>query len=304
MLWFLTSVASYFFSALVAIIDKYLLTGPLPHPRIYAFFIGILGAFVLFLIPFSFFIPDIFIIPDTGEIILSLFAGALFIYALYWFFKGLHQFEASRIVPAIGALTPLFVFSFTFLKEEEIFGPQAKLAFTFLILGTVIFSLKKEKGINFNSLKISIIAAFLFALHFFLAKIIYLNQPFVSGFIWLRMGGAILAVLFLFSKQTRELLSFKKIKKPQKILGLFLLGQSLGVFSAVLQNLAVALVSTTFLAFVMALEGTKYIFVLIIAFFLSFKFPKILKEEFSKELIFQKSFATLLVCVGITLLFI
>jgi hypothetical protein len=41
---------------------------------------------------------------------------------------------------------------------------------------------------------------------------------------------------------------------------------------------------------------------LIFAVFLSFKFPHILKEEFSGKILFQKIFAILLIGVGLALL--
>jgi len=308
MFWFFSAIAAYFFSALVAIVDKYLLAGPLPHPRVYAFYVGIFGGLALFLIPLGFLFPDTdwFIVPAWDQIAMSLVSGALFVYALYWFFKGLYHFEASRIVTAVGGLNPIFILAFILifilLEGGEFLDLKTGLAFVLLVLGTIIISFKRGRGIDLKSIKISSIAAFLFASSFFLAHLVYQEQSFISGFIWLRIGGIIPALLYLLSKETREVLFMKQVKKPKQIFGLFMLGQLFGGASAILQNLAIAFVPITFLAFVIALEGTKYIFVLLIAFFFSFRFPKILKEEFSKEAIFQKGLAVLLISLGIILL--
>jgi len=53
-----------------------------------------------------------------------------------------------------------------------------------------------------------------------------------------------------------------------------------------------------------ALNGTQYVFLFIFSIFLSLKFPQILKEEISKEVLFQKIIAILLIGGGLTLLFL
>ena len=62
------------------------------------------------------------------------------------------------------------------------------------------------------------------------------------------------------------------------------------------------LVPLIYLGMVNALEGIKYIFILIFAFLLSLKAPQILKEEISRRVIFQKVIAILLIAGGLALL--
>jgi hypothetical protein len=54
--------------------------------------------------------------------------------------------------------------------------------------------------------------------------------------------------------------------------------------------------------FINALQGVQYVFLLIFAIILSFKLPKILKEEISREIIFQKVAAILLIGAGLILI--
>ena len=298
MLWLLIAISGYFSSALVALLDKYLLKGAIPSAKIYTFYVGILGILGLFLIPFGFFIPEPF------QLFLALISGALFTYSLFWFFKGLHLFEVSRIVPAIGALTPLFTFGLIhfFSDVEKGLGFLESIAFLLLISGSVLISIRKDKLVTFKSFQISAIAAFLFSLSFVLAKFVYLSQPFWSGFIWMRIGGFIIALFFLFSKEVRQELLVRKKSFKSKTAKIFVLGQTIGTGSLILHNWAIALVPLGFLPFVSALEGTKYVFLLIFTILLALKFPKILKEEITKKVLFQKILAILLIILGMVIL--
>ena len=298
MLWLIVIVSAYFLFSINALGDKYLLSGP-PNPKSYSFYVGTLGILAIFLIPFVG-----FSIPDTPQILLSLLAGSIFIFALFYLYTGLENFEASRIVPAIGGLLPLFTFGLVYLfsSEEEILNSGELIAFILLILGSVFIIFEKQKIISFKSLKISAITAFLFALSFVLAKFIYLAQPFWSGFIWMRIGGFFTAICFLFTKEVKREIFERKPTFQKKTGVIFILNQSVGGGAFILQNWAIALVPVAFLPFINALEGTKYIFLLILVTLFSLKFPQILREKISKEILFQKIIAISLIIIGLTLL--
>lgn len=296
MSWLIITILAYFLSAIVSLFDKYLLKEPIPSSKIYSFYVGILGILILVLVPFV----D-FSIPTTLQLFLCLLAGAFFIFSLSIFLKAVKLFEVSRVVPTVGALTPLFVLGLTFLFTKQILNFYQFGALFFLLTGTFLISWNKKK-IDFNCLWLSTIAAFLFSLAFFLAKIIYLTQPFWSGFIWMRVGGFLMALFFLLSKEVREELFIKRVSFKLKTASTFLLGQIFGAGSLILQNWAIALIPFGSLALINALEGTKYVFVVIFTTLLSLKFPEILKEEISKEVLFQKMIAILLIGGGLVLL--
>lgn len=298
MLWFFLTISSYLILSVVYLIDKYLLTSSISNPKNYSFYVGILSILVLFLIPFV----D-FNIPEIPQILLSFVAGGFFLIGLFWFYKGLDLFEASRIVPAIGGLVPVFSFGLVYLFSwgKETLSFSEILAFIFLIFGTILITLKKGKFITLKSFKISILAALFFSLSFVLTKYVYLSQPFWSGFIWIRIGTFLTALSFLvvFGK---DVLSLHKHKKSFKTTVIFLLNQVLGASSSVLQNFAIFLAPLSFIALINALQGTQYVFLLIFAVFLSLKFPNILKEEVSKEILLRKIAAIFFIIIGLSLL--
>jgi len=297
--WLLITLLSYFILGVVYLIDKYLLTGPIPNPKVYAFYSGVWGLLILLIIPFVG-----FSVPQPSQIILSFLAGIFFIYGLFWFYKALQLFEPSRIVPTVGGLLPLFTAGLVYVssKGQEALTRSDLLAFVLLILGSVLITYEKSKKVSLKSFQISIIAAFLFALYFVFAKYVYLQQPFWSGYIWIRIGAFLAAFYFLlFSADVKEEI-LKKGKIIPKSAGLYFLNQGLGAGANILQNWAIALVPLVYVAMINALSGTQYAFLLILTIFLSLKFPKILKEEISKEILFQKIVAILLIGGGLFLL--
>lgn len=298
MTWLLVTILAYFLFASVNLVDKYLLGGRIPSPKIYAFYTGVLGIAILALVPFGF-----FVIPENPVVILGLLAGAFHVVGVFIFFIGLKSFEASRIMPAMGALLPLFTFGlgFLFSTEKSVLTAIDITAFLLLLFGTVFITWEKEKNINVKSIKIAVLAAIFFALYFISAKFVYSSQPFISGFIWTRIGAFLMALIFLFSREVRE-----DIKKPKAIQGktwlIFFPNEAASAGAFLLQNWAIALAPVVYLGIINALEGVKYVFVLIFATLISLKFPKILKEEISKSILFQKIIAILLISGGLILL--
>jgi len=299
MLWLIVAIAAYLILAATFLVDKYLLVGPIPNPKVYAFYVGILGIAALLLVPFT----DFHAL-ETAYLFLAFASGASFVLAIFWFFKALKRFETSRIVPAVGGILPVFtvLLVYLFSNGQEMLKFREILAFLLLILGSVLITYEKSKKLSLKSLRISIIAAFFFALSFVLAKYVYLKYPFLLGLIWTRLGGVLTALVFLFSSELRKALAGSKVKLQKKTALIFLSAQSANAGAGILQNWAIALAPLAYIAFINALQGVQYAFLLVFAALLSLKFPKILKEEISQEAIVQKIIAILLIGAGLWIL--
>ena len=298
--WLLITISSYLILAIVSLVDKYLLTSSIPNPKVYTFYVGTLGILVLLIAPFiGFYIPEI------SQIILSLLTGAIYIYALFWFFKSLRLFETSRVVPAIGGMTPLFSFGLIYILSsgKEILSFPEIIAFILLIFGSILITLERKKLITFKSLRFSVLTAFLFSLGLVLVKYVYLAQPFWNAFIWMRIGGFLLALgFFIFAPEIKKEIFQKREYSPKKTTVIFLSNQAAGAGANILQNWAIFLAPLIYVPIINALAGTQYLFLFIFAIFLSLKFPKIIKEEVSKAIILQKIIAILLIGAGLVLL--
>jgi len=300
MTWLIAALSTYLILAVVFLVDKYLLTQRISSPKLYTFFVGMLGGGAILLIPFV----D-FGFPGFSQLILSLVAGALYIFALLWLYKSLQAFEASRVVPAITGILPIFTLLIAFLvsRGEATLSLKTGVAFLVLILGSVLIAKERKKEFSLRVLKAAAITAFLLALSFVLIKYVYLAQPFWQGFIWMRAGGVLMALLlFVLFREVRGNLFTAKEGFSKKTGIIFVVNQGFGAAAGVLQNWAIALAPLAFIAIINALQGTQYVFLLIFTLILSLKFPNIIKEEISREVIIQKVIAILLIGGGLALL--
>lgn len=292
--YILIAILAYLAFAVNAVIDKFLLKKSIPEPVTYAFYIGVLSGLALVLIPFGVTWPTVQII------LIALISGMLFVYALASFFASLKRHEASYVLPALGGLVPLITFSLSFflvgerLIRQEVWGLIFLVAGTFLIAGRLKFS-RGEHSWFFYAL----LAAFLFALSFTLAKAVYLDQNFISGLVWTRLGLVIGALTILFFPSARQKIfhTTKTVEKPSG--ALFLTGQALAAGAGVLQNYAVSLGSVTL---VNALQGTQFAFLFILTAALSHWFPKVLKEDFALKTVVKKIIAMGIISVGLILI--
>ncbi|MDD2696583.1 MAG: hypothetical protein PHE52_00280 [Candidatus Pacebacteria bacterium] len=299
-MWLTITILAYFILAIVFLVDKYLLTKALPNPKVYVFYVGTLGLLALVLAPFIG-----FYIPEKSQIILALSAGSSFIFGLFWLYRTLRIFEASRVVPAVGGLTPLFTAGLIYISSggKEVLSCQEMIAFVLLVLGSILINLQKEKMINLRSFGLSLFTAFFLSLAFVLTKYVYLDQPFWNGFIWRSIGGFLMALIFfiIFPEIRKEI--FKKREKiDKKSTFVFLINQAAGGGAAILQNFAIFLAPLVYISVIHALNGIQYVFLFIFSLFLSLKFPQIIKEEISKEIIFQKISAIILIGLGLVLI--
>jgi drug/metabolite transporter (DMT)-like permease len=303
-MWIAVAIAAYFLLAVVAVLDKYLLVGPLPNPRLYAFAVGFFSAVAFILIPFGFLET-----PPILFIVLGLLAGFFQIFGLVFFFGGLQKFEASKVVPAIGGFLPVFTLVFTALLGRGNLDLKDFGVFALLVGGGVAISIEKKQFATMQSVKYAAVAALFFSFFVVLSKFAYEVQPFLSGLLWIVMGGFLGAFVLLFSRELRREIrnvlqkrgASKKVLSPGVVL-LFIGNQGFASFGFVLQNWAIALAPFAYIAFVNALEGVKYVFVLLFAIFLSVLFPKILKEKVSRQVILQKSIAIIVIGAGLVLL--
>ncbi|MBU3942373.1 hypothetical protein KKA24_00135, partial [Patescibacteria group bacterium] len=233
-------------------------------------------------------------------IIFCLFTGIIYLIAIFSIYQGLEDFETSRIIPAIGGFLPIFTFIFIYIFSggKEILGIKEIIALIFLIIGSILISYDSKKKFPFKSLKISVLAALFLSLMFILSKYVYLMLPFWTGFIWIRVGVLLTALLFLFSKAVRKDVFTKKSTFNKKTSVIFVVNQGFGASASILQNWGIALAPLVFLPIINALQGVQYLFL----FIFTLIFFKILKEKISRKIITQKLIAIVFIIIGLILI--
>ena len=299
MLWILAITSAYLCFALASLGDRIVLSGP-SRPRSYTFFVGILSAAVILLIPF------IGINVPQGIMWLWIILAALFnILGIYSMFTALDDFDVSKIVPTVGALQPIFVVVFSLLiwGGDAMKGSQV-FAFAILLLGSVLISIEKNYRVTRRSLKLSFFAALFFSLEMIFAKTAYLDIAFWDGFIWMKMFGFVFVIVFLFSKTFRDDIFHVDQKLDRKNSMIFFLAQGFGGLANILQGWAVSLVPLAYLGIMNAMKGLQYVFLFIFALIISITLPKLLNEKISKVIIIQRIIAIGLIIVGLLVLFL
>ncbi|HNP75416.1 MAG TPA: GRP family sugar transporter [bacterium] len=301
--WLIICIIAYLLNAGAIVVDKFLLSKKISNPAVYTFFISALSLAALVLIPFGFkFYP-------LDQIVVAVVGGIFFAYALLFMFKALRQNEASRITPFIGGLQPIFIFILAWFFLQETFSAKLFVAFVVIILGTIVIAWHRDdnqsnpsKNSQRTGYLLALISTILFAISYTISKYAYIQQGFVSGFVWTRVGAFLGALFLLLIAQNRQDI-IKEIKKPQKNTSLlFLVGQAAGAISFILVNKAMDLAQS--IALVNALRGLEYVFLLLIVLGLHRKFPQLLEEKITPAILAQKIIATGLIIAGLIILIV
>jgi len=300
MTWLFVALGAYFLISLNLTIDKVILKNSLPHPVVYCFYMGMLSIFGLVFAPFG------KVSLNWENIITGIVVGGVFMLALFIMYKAVFAYEASRVGPIIGAVTPIFVSLLSFLFLGERFAFRELLVFFLLVAGGILISVdldgmsKEEK--RSKAMKvfwISLLSALAFGVYYVLLKHVYNQGTFVSGFVWTRIGSFLATFLFLIPASNRKLIFGESKHLKLSAGGLVVANKTLSGVAFALLNYAIALGSVTL---VNAMQGIQYGFLLLIVTIFSKFYPRILAEGIDRKTMLQKIIAVVLIGTGLLLI--
>lgn len=297
MTWFTFALLGYFLYALVTVGNKFLLRQRATNkPLVFTFWVCLLSVTTFILAPFGLHWPG------WEWLAFDILTGAVFFLALLTFYKALDINETSRVAPAVGGLTPVFVLIFSYLVLGDALGWEQLLAFSFLVLGGFLISLERVGNSLKESLKglpIIFWAIILGAVYLVMLKYLFGYQNFITGFIWSRLGLFIAALIVLIWPAWRQEI-FGSARQASAGLGYLMVGTKIMAgFGSLFVSLAV---SRGNVSLVNALQGSEYAFLFLMTLLLSRRFPDILREKLSGAIIFQKIAAIALICLGLALI--
>lgn len=308
MLWLYITISAYLLFAIANIGDKLVISKFKTEAIVYAFYVGVLGVVTLVLIPFG------VIWPDLNQFVSSMIGGVSFVFALYFMYLAFNAGETTRAITIIGSTSPIFTFLLSFLILKERLSSNQLYAFAILILAIIIISWQLEKkqkpgsarlvrsqakaGATKKQLIWALLSGFIFAISYVSAKYVYEYQAFISGFVWIRIGGFLTALVILFVAKNRKLIKID-LQRPKTQKGSLILAiQIIGGTGVIGQNYAFSIASATLIN---ALQAIQYAFVFILASVLGTKIPT-LKESLSYKQLIQKIIAIILIAIGLYLL--
>lgn len=316
MTWIIIAVTSYFINAGVYVADKFLLSKKFHSSITYAFYVGIWSVLNFGLLIFAPYVPSL------KWFLVDLLAGALFLFTIVFWYKALHQSEATRVVPIVGGLTPIFTLILATLFLGETLNQKHLLAFPVLICGGVLISIKHTKIYSINRvveriqevfgliharylpmrrlLINSLVASFFFAAYNVLIKYVYMNEPFLGSFIWSRLGTFLATLFILMVPSWRASIGeHQHGMKKQSNLAFFLSVRFLAAAAFIMLNWAISLGNV---AMVNVLQGVQYLFLILIVLFLGKFVPAVYNEEMSRDVFFQKLGGIVFVSYGLYVL--
>jgi bacterial/archaeal transporter family protein len=300
MTWISFAILGYFCNAVSQLLDKVILTEKhIPKPAVYAFYVSLFSLFSLFFAPFGFsFIPSFFLV-------LFLSSGALFILGLLAFYYAVKAGNVARIAPLVGLVTSLTVLAggglFPELFGEVRFTSQVFVALGFLVIGGVLISYDLPFRKSDRLPVTAIVSGFLLGLSLLLLKYGYTEIDFINGLVWSRLGmvlaGLSLLLIPVYRHQILVHHEPNKVKSKQNIFTLFLfvINKTCAGIASFLILYATNLGSVSF---VQALNGTQYVFLLLLAIPLAVRFPQVFGEHLSVWDWVQKGLALVLIGIG------
>lgn len=314
-MWLIITVLANLFNGAIYLADKYFLSKKVHSSISYTFYVGIwsVGNCVLFLFNRH--------VPTWSWLLLDLLAGLIFMAALYFWYKALHQGETTRVVPIAGAFIPIFTLFLNYLIGRHTLTKQELGALVILIIGSGLISMRPKdnrwlawwirlkkffqpnKAIlrgNRRLILNSLLASFIFATYYVLIKFLYDSQGFANAFIWTRLGSFLGALALLVLPASRKLILNKPRRQTTiKSLPLFLLIRIVAFIAFVLSNFAIALADVSL---VNSLQGLQYLFLLVIVLTLAKRYPKLAKQEINRDNLWQKISGIILINLGLFLL--
>lgn len=309
MTWILLATAAQFINAIVAILDKYIVTDEkiLPRPFVYAFYSCLLaGVWVLVYLLSLFPLPQLGVpsfsnveSPTLIVVALSLLASYTFFIALVSMYTALKQADASDVLPVIGAVAALssFGLGYQFLDQELshnfIFG------IFFLVAGTFLVSKMRFKAsVAWSALH----AGIFFSIHYIAMKGLFNETNFDNAFFWSRIGFVIFALTLLLVPEYYAKIREQKGVRGKKAGGLILVTKLLAGIAGIMLLKATDMGEVSV---VQALDGLKFVFILIIGMAVGHVTPSSCGEDSCrrKEVI-QKALFVAIISIGFLILFL
>ncbi len=309
--WILMSLIAYLLLSFCFILDKILLKKNIPKPSVYAFYMALLSAGALVLIPFG--VKWV----NFGFTLRSIIFGMIFIWALVYFYKAVKKNQISKVAPLVGTITQITAFFIAVMILDKEITQLNYLGLFLLIAGGFLVSF--DLPLNYKNLTrglaFSLESGVLFAVsysgfdHIYQEyRAIYGDQGvFITGFFWTRIGLVLGGISLLLVGTYREEIKnsiFSKHKKHQKnrslkTIVLFILNKIFGGTSSILTNNAIILGGAVF---VQSISSVQFAFVLILATLMSIKHPEIFGEKLYFWDWAQKVGAIMLIGGGIALI--
>lgn len=309
MTWILLATGAQFLNAIVAIVDKYIVCekSALPKPFVYAFYSCIVTSFWV-VIYFIGFIPGLGEIgapqfanvqtPSIQVVALSLLAAYTFFMALVSLYDALRHADASDVMPVIGAVSAISSFGMSVVFLDIVPAHNFIWGIALLATGTLLVS---QGRLGFRTTLNTVHSGIFFALHFITMKGLFDETSFDDGFFWSRIGFVLFALSLLLVP-----VYFEKVVETTRATsgrsGLIVLSNKM--LAGVAAFMLLKATDWGDVSVVQALDGLKFVFILILSIFIGKYIPICAGEnQQDPQTIFRKALYVAIISIGYVILF-
>ncbi|MDD3159747.1 MAG: EamA family transporter [Candidatus ainarchaeum sp.] len=295
--WLILTLIATILFAITNYIDKYLVK---KHFNNNIIGLIIISCFISILIIPIFYIlkPQVIFINPLTAIILIL-NGAMFLLYLFPYFKSLDLADTNTVI-CLFQMIPIIglILGWIFLKETITYNQL--IACILIIFGTILISIDfKEIKLNKKVLIYMFLASGIICLNDLIFKIFAISIDFTTASFWQYTGyvflGIILLILF---KDSRKSL-IKKLTKQSALIKINILNEIINIVGIVLRSLALLSVP---IGIVQLVGGIQSANVFILGILFAYLIPNFFNENYSKQIIIQKTISLVIIFIGLIFL--
>jgi drug/metabolite transporter (DMT)-like permease len=268
--WILLATAGQFLNAIVAILDKYIVSDEklLPRPFVYAFYscLATGGWVVIFFLGW---IPGLSELgmpslenvktPSIQVVAMSFLAAYTFFIALVSMFDALKRADAASTMPIIGTISALSSFGLSYLFLGADLNDNFIVGVVLLSVGTLLVAQTLPK---ITTVVHVFHSGLFFALHYITMKGLFLETSFDDGFFWSRVGFVLFTLSLLLVPAYFDKV-VKVTKGTTKRAGIIVLSAKL--LAGVAAFMLLKATDMGEVSVVQALDGLRYVFILVIS---------------------------------------
>lgn len=309
MSWVFLVVGAQIINAFVAVADKYLVTDEkrMPRPFVYAFYTSIVTAFWLVIYLFGFVpslrdygIPSLSNIqmPTLEVVALAFFSAYTFFMALVSLYGTLKRADTSDVMPVVGAVSAISTFGLAFLFLGTYDSPDFVWGIALLAIGTFLVS---HLRFTPNIALAAIHSGLFFALHYIAMKGMFIATSFDDAFFWSRIALVLFALSWLLVPNYLELIR-EQSRSTTKKTGLMVFSNK--ILAGIASFMILKATDWGDVAVVQALDGLKFVFILLIGLIFARFLPESVGEkDRSFKTIVRKLLYVSIILIGFFLLF-
>lgn len=313
MSWIFLATAGQFLNAVVAILDKYIVSDEnvLPRPFVYAFYSCLLTGFWL-VIFFVAFIPGLaelgvpsfanLTAPSIIVVALSFLAAYTFFMALVYMYDALKRADASNVMPVIGSVSAVSSFGMSMLFLEVSHSTNFLLGVVLLAVGTLLVAQTLPKR---DTVLQVLHSGIFFALHWVTMRALFDETGFDDGFFWSRVAFVLFALSLLLVPAYLAKIR-KQTQSTSKRAGAIVLFNKVlaGIAAFLLLQATASGENAAVVSVVQALDGLKFVFILLISLLLAQFLPDTAVEHDNRpKVVFRRFCYVVIILVGYFMLF-